>query len=154
MIHRARTHLASLAALATLALAGCGDAAPERLTAPAERASLTSSATSVSLSGPVTAYDDTVNLTATPDPAGTYHYTWKTKRCTAGGTCATTYSLATQGTNLTSYTDFVSRHDVNLVVRVELRDSAGGPLLASYPHVISGEGEPGGPGGCTPQLFC
>ncbi|HVH12757.1 MAG TPA: hypothetical protein VM759_06890, partial [Longimicrobium sp.] len=105
-------------------------------------------------SGPATAYEDTVNLTATPNPSGTYHYTWRTKRCTAGGTCATTYSLATQGTNVTSYKTFVSRHDVSLAVRVEIRATAGGPVLGSNLHFISGEGEPGGQGGCAPQLFC
>jgi|GEM_PF-6634187 len=110
----------------------------------------------VSISGPSSANHQSVTLTATPYPGGTYHYTWLTKRCTAGGTCGTSYSPITQGTNLTSYTDFVSRHDINLVVRVEIRASAGGPLLAAYPHVIGGEGVPMpvGPGSCTPKLVC
>lgn len=110
----------------------------------------------VSISGPQTANHSSVTLTATPHPGGTYHYTWKTKRCTVGGTCEATFSPATQGTNLTSYTDFVSRHDVNLVVLVEIRANPDGPRLASYPHHISGEGEPLpiGPGSCTPRLFC
>jgi uncharacterized protein YjdB len=109
---------------------------------------------SVSLSGPPSAYHQNVTFTATPNPAGTYHYTWLTKRCTVGGTCASQFSTATQGTDMTSFTSFVSKYDANLVVAVQIRAYAGGPLLASATRLVSGAGEYPPNSSCAPRLFC
>lgn len=108
---------------------------------------------SVATNVPDELYDETYTVTATVQPAATYHYTWLERVCTNGGGC-TNYTVISQGTNVTSVTRTMSPHDISRALRVDIRDYAGGPVVSTGGGSTLGAGEPDPNGSCYPRLIC
>jgi aqualysin 1 len=104
----------------------------------------------VTLSGANWGYNENVTVSATPSPAGSYHYTWSIWRCDAWYNC-TGYSQWTAGVDVTSIHPWVANTEIEVRVRVDLRSTAGGPIHDTKHHVIWGAGERGGGGTCDPN---
>lgn len=102
----------------------------------------------VVLSGPTYAENQSVTINATPSPDSTYHFTWYSKTCEAGGTCESTYTQISSGYNLKSVTAYISRSVVFRSFRVEMRKSPGTLVLDTDTHTVMGAGiASGGCGG-------
>jgi aqualysin 1 len=98
----------------------------------------------VTLSGATFGVNENVTVTATPNPAGSYHYTWSISWCTALFGCSG-YSQWTAGVDVTSIHPYVADTDSEVRVRVDLRSTSGGLIHDTKYHVIYGRG------GCVPD---
>lgn len=96
----------------------------------------------VSGTGPEYAEDETVTVTLSVAPSGSYHYTWYYDTCQISGSCPSGYDFLQAGQDLTSATRFVSRYDAYLRYRVDIRATAGGPVLETAFWEIEGAAEP------------
>lgn len=105
-------------------------------------------------SGPQEMYEGAFTVTATPNPAGSYYYTWAHSTCTMNGSCDDTYYDLTAGWDVTSVQGYMSRHDINQKFRVQIRHSSSGSVLATGYHIVHGAGEPDPNGDCGTQITC
>jgi hypothetical protein len=129
------------------------------VTAAAGTVSATVSVTgryNVTLSAPYSVYNDWATVTASMLPSGSYHYSWTEERCdysTNVPTCSTWVTMSS-GQDLTSVQTHVSRYDAEVIIKVVVRHTAGGPILDQQGIRIIGAGEPppGGGGTCTSRI--
>jgi aqualysin 1 len=112
-------------------LSNIGSGSPDRL--------LFTASYDVSLSGDDYGYNQWVQVSATPAPAGSYYYIWRTDTCTWDGCTGLVYHAG--GWDLTSTQIFVSSADLHVRVKVELKESSNGPTLDEDFHWIMGAGE-------------
>lgn len=107
------------------------------------------------MTGPSYAYEQAVNVTGQAAPSGSYHYTWKVDRCTNtpnGCNFDGPEPPFASGMNLTTVEVGVFRHDHWVDVIVEIRQTAGGPVMSTNVHTIHGAGEADTGSGCPPYV--
>lgn len=110
----------------------------------------------IAMSGPTYASDESVTVTGSAVPTGSYHYTWYMESCTnsPGGCNYGGFDTPiASGMNLTNVSVDVSRHDYWVDVKVEVRATAGGPVLSESIYTIAGDGAPTIGGGCSPDVI-
>ncbi|HEX8210600.1 MAG TPA: Ig-like domain-containing protein [Longimicrobium sp.] len=108
------------------------------------------------MSGPTYAYEQAVYVTGQAAPGGSYHYTWMVDRCTntqGGCNFNDTEPPFASGMNLTTVEVGVSRHDHWVDVIVEIRQTAGGPVMSANTFTIHGAGEADTGSGCAPEVI-
>lgn len=95
--------------------------------------------------GPTSAVDEYAEFTANARPSGSYYYDWSREWCDVlsdGTRFCSPREAMTSGQDVTTNSEYVSRYDEELLVYVDLRQVAGGPVLASNYWLVRGLGEP------------
>lgn len=145
------------AALAAFGVSSCTDRTDPTGLPGAARATLrrdyvNSTGVTVALSGPSYAYDQSVTVTASVSPTGSYYYGWQYQYCYNGnaiGDCDGSWHALPSGQDLANTQFRVYRQDYYVIARVTVSASASGPALATSDFPINGAGECSVPQGCN-----
>lgn len=110
----------------------------------------------VNVTGPVSSDEGWVTITAEGKPAGSYYYDWSVQWCETqsdGSMSCSPHEPLPSGMNVTSNSEYISRHDEEVWFYVTIRSSSGGSALATGRWRVRGQNEPyPGEGDCGARI--